>query len=516
MVAMDRHETPRYNHQLYVYYITKRNHDYWKNKKVPFEKPYPILGNYGDYILLKNFFGNVTKRLCEKFPESPYVGTFYGTEPALVVQDPDLIRLILVKDFFYFHGREVCKYVDREITTQSIFFTYGDDWRVLRHSLTPLFTTSKMKNMFHLIKNCCRVFENVLEEKATVKSFEINSIIKYFIMDCVGACLFGVEINAMEKHSQNPIVKISKEIFPKSTTRGIINVLRGIWPSLFYALRLKLFPEVITMFFTDLLECAFKDRQRNLSQRQDFIDLFMKLRQIKYLVGDSIRIIKNGRVQKVNLGVTDELLIAQCVSFLGAAFETPSTTLSTTFYDLAKNPKYQKRAIESDDNYFASNMNEIEFDSRIDDAACRLLSDETLRLLPSLANLTREVMEDYTFPTGLKVEKGTRIHIPVYHLQRNPKYFPEPNKFDPRRFLPEAKQTIYPFTYMPFGEGHRMCIAMRFAKMQMLAGFATLLKKYEVAVDDTTPQELTIDPRIIVTTPIENIQLKLIARQHAL
>lgn len=57
---------------------------------------------------------------------------------------------------------------------------------------------------------------------------------------------------------------------------------------------------------------------------------------------------------------------------------------------------------------------------------------------------------------------------------------------------------------------------MRFAKMQMLAGFATLLKKYEVAVDDTTPQELTIDPRIIVTTPIENIQLKLIARQHAL
>lgn len=88
-------------------------------------------------------------------------------------------------------------------------------------------------------------------------------------------------------------------------------------------------------------------------------------------------------------------------------------------------------------------------------AAC---FDETLRLYPVFSILTREVMEDCTLPTGLHLDKGIRIHIPVYHIQRDPKNFKDPEVFCPERFLPENRHQIKPFTYLPFGEGPRTCI----------------------------------------------------------
>lgn len=85
--------------------------------------------------------------------------------------------------------------------------------------------------------------------------------------------------------------------------------------------------------------------------------------------------------------------------------------------------------------------------------------DEALRLYPVLEVITREVVEPYTFPgTDITVEKGIRIHFPVYYIQRDPKYFPSPDKFDPERFSPEQKRNITPYSYLPFGEGPRICI----------------------------------------------------------
>lgn len=56
------------------------------------------------------------------------------------------------------------------------------------------------------------------------------------------------------------------------------------------------------------------------------------------------------------------------------------------------------------------------------------------------------------------VNKGDKIWIPAHSLHRDPKYFPEPDKFDPERFSDENKHNIQPYTYLPFGVGPRNCI----------------------------------------------------------
>lgn len=84
---------------------------------------------------------------------------------------------------------------------------------------------------------------------------------------------------------------------------------------------------------------------------------------------------------------------------------------------------------------------------------------ETLRkhsIAPSLFRITNA---PYTIPeTNITLEAGTRVLLSVMGLHNDPKYFPDPEKFDPERFSEEEKAQRPSFTYLPFGEGPRFCI----------------------------------------------------------
>lgn len=73
--------------------------------------------------------------------------------------------------------------------------------------------------------------------------------------------------------------------------------------------------------------------------------------------------------------------------------------------------------------------------------------------------LNRNCVADYHVPgTDFVMEKDTRVIIPVYGIQHDEEYFPDPEKFDPERFNETNKHNIQPFTYLPFGDGPRICI----------------------------------------------------------
>jgi cytochrome P450 family 6 len=91
------------------------------------------------------------------------------------------------------------------------------------------------------------------------------------------------------------------------------------------------------------------------------------------------------------------------------------------------------------------------------------LFTETLRKYPVLPFLERKCRSDYELPAPngngtITLPVGTGVYIPVLALQNDPTYFPEPDKFDPERFTEENKQSRPNYTYIPFGEGPRMCI----------------------------------------------------------
>ncbi|KAG7303691.1 hypothetical protein JYU34_012246 [Plutella xylostella] len=496
-----------------LYWWSTSKFDYWSRRGVKFPRPAPLLGNYGAYLLQRRNLGEVTRAICLQFPDEPLVGAFYGPHPVAVVQDPALLKLITTKDFYYFNGREVSEHTHKETLTRNLFFTYGDKWKVLRQNLTPLFSSAKMKNMFPLIEKCTHDLEKLLDEqsKSNKSGVDIRSVISRFTMDCIGACAFGINTGVMQKDSEvNPFRQIGDKIFEVSIIRGFLTAFRSIWPSLFYSLRLSMFPPQIPAFFHSVLMTVFKERSLTASSRQDFVDMILALKKSNYITGDSVNNMKGGN-DKLQIKVDDEFLVAQCVLFFAAGFETSSTTSSFTLFELAKQPELQQRVIDEVDSYL-STRSEVGYDCTTELPFLEQCIEETLRLYPVLPVVTREVVEDYTLPSGLTLEKGLRVHIPMTHLHRNPKYFPDPDEYNPDRFSPENKKNIVPFTYFPFGEGPRICIGMRFAKMQMMAGLVTLFKSYRVELAPDMPTEVSYSSTAMVTQFTTGIKLILVPR----
>lgn len=88
-----------------------------------------------------------------------------------------------------------------------------------------------------------------------------------------------------------------------------------------------------------------------------------------------------------------------------------------------------------------------------------LLLPETLRMYPSLPNLIRVCTKPYTIPgTNVLIDKGTPVIIPIYAIHRDPLYYYDPDRFDPERFTDYNKEKRPAYTYLPFGEGPRICI----------------------------------------------------------
>jgi cytochrome P450 family 6 len=88
---------------------------------------------------------------------------------------------------------------------------------------------------------------------------------------------------------------------------------------------------------------------------------------------------------------------------------------------------------------------------------------ETLRKYPSVSFLDRKCCSDYELPVPngigtITLSEGTGVYIPVLALHHDPTYFPEPEQFDPDRFTEENKGSRPNYTYIPFGEGPRVCI----------------------------------------------------------
>lgn len=141
--------------------------------------------------------------------------------------------------------------------------------------------------------------------------------------------------------------------------------------------------------------------------------------------------------------------------------------------------------------------------------------------------LNRKCTTDYQIPgTDVILEKDTAIIVPVLALHMDPEYYPDPEKFDPERFNEENKKNIHPFTYLPFGEGPRICIGkqsdcknqnnagfklffsgLRFGLMQTKVGLTVLLKNYLFTLNSKTQIPLKMDPFSFVMSPLGGVWL---------
>lgn len=138
---------------------------------------------------------------------------------------------------------------------------------------------------------------------------------------------------------------------------------------------------------------------------------------------------------------------------------------------------------------------------------------EALRLCPSVPFIGREVQEDFTHVDGTKVYRGTTAAVFIYFLHRDPKQFPDPERFDPDRFLPENSKGRSPYAYVPFSAGSRNCIGQRFAQLEEKAILSWLLRRFRLKTNQSV-EELHVSFQLILRS--ENPVLVQLEPRHSI
>ncbi|XP_047528088.1 cytochrome P450 6a2-like [Vanessa atalanta] len=461
---------------LAIFHYGTNGRKYWNVRNVPYREPCPIFGNFGATLTMRRSYTKMLQLFYDQFRDKRYVGIFQARRPALFLIDLDLVKTVLSKEFPNFSDRiSVATDTRREPLLRNVANMSGSEWQKMRHIITPTFSSAKMKAMFPLVADCAKTLKATLAFES-FEDIEVPKLMCRFTTDVIGSCAFGVDPGSL-KDSQSPFLIMSQKMFKADRTTILKRYCRTFFPRIFKLLNLKTYSLDVEVFFTNIIKRVLTERRKTGEQRSDFLQLMLN-------------------VQKTETGfpMTDELITSNSFIFMLAGLETSATTLSFCLYELAQDQDLQNKLrneiVECFDRFNGLNYEAV--------CAMRLVTQtylETLRMHPPTPLTTRLCTAPCTLPgTDLKMKARDALLVPIHCIQRDPKYFSNPDKFDPDRF----QDDLNPTGFIAFGEGPRSCPGARFAQLMVAAGLATVLQNFTVEPCARTTPNIHYDTRSVM------------------
>ena len=396
-----------------------------------------------------------------KYPNEKVVGFFRGTAPELVIRDPKLIKRVLITDFQSFYARGFNTHdTVIEPLMKNLFFADGDLWRLIRQRFGQAFSTGRLKAMFHIITERTQKLQTIADEVANMEYYDMRELMARYTTDFIGVCGFGLDMDSLN-NEMSEFRKLGKRIFHRTIPDAINGALKFVFPEL--CKNIHFLSRDIENSFNYLIKTVLQNRNYKPSGKNDFVDLMLEFKEKGKIVVQSLEL-KNydGSPKLIELEMDDLLIAAQIFVFFGAGFETSSTTSSYTLHQLAYHMEYQKKVQEEIDTVLKKHDNKITYEAINEMAFLEKAFYEAMRLYPAVGFLLRKcTASTYTFPEiGLTIDKGVKVVIPTQALHRDEKYFEEPHKFNPDRFL--DTKNMKSDVFLPFGDGPRACVGMIF------------------------------------------------------
>ncbi|CAG9859382.1 unnamed protein product [Phyllotreta striolata] len=462
---------------LTYFYVTRR-FNYWRKRNVFYQKPTPFFGNFKDVVLMKDTIGTWLRKTYESAKSQPYYGIFIFDEPCLVVKDPKIIKNVLIKDFNSFSDRATANAEHNKVLRNFLFFMRNPEWKSTRNQMSPIFTSGKLKAMFPTLSEVGERFQKYIGNNLGV--IEAKEASSKFSTDFIAKAFFGINAHCFD--DENAIFRVlGRKVFDFSVRNGFVSTAYFCMQNVVKLFKLNFTEQWIIDYFADSFLHAYESRVQSGTRPNDFIDLLIDTKKKDFDGKFDINMIKGAGMQ-----------------FFLAGFETTSSTVSYTLYELCLNKNIQNK-LRQEILASIKEHNGLTYDGVLGMKYLDMCIKETLRKYPVLPFLDRKCLTDYKVPgTDLVVEKGTTVYIPLFGLQYDEKYFPEPEKYDPERFLDAKKYNMDGLVYLPFGEGPRACIGERQGLLQSKLGVISVLSKFEVEKCAQTPDPIEFEAKSLV------------------
>jgi cytochrome P450 len=386
---------------------------------------------------------------------------------------PDLIEYVLVRNPQNFLKDHVIQN-GRWLLGTGLLTAEGDAWKRQRRLIQPAFARDRIADYARCMTDSV---EQMLATWRSGTVVDIHQEMMNLTLRVVVRALFDLETMETGKIS-------------RSLNTVMLNSIGGrlLLPPFFRYLPLPGMRDV---------RCAVNDmnaavyeiiRQRRVSDKQ--------------ISGNLLSILMHARDEDGS-SITDEQVRDEVLTFLLAGHETTALTLSWALYLLAQNAEEEEKLHEEVDELAGrlpgvSDLPSLTFVESV--------IKETMRLYPPAWSVARTAIADFELE-GYRIPAGANIVMSQWVMHRDPRFFSEPERFDPDRWSTSACQDLPRFAYFPFGGGPRQCIGASFASTETILILATIVRRYHLVSEEKTPVQpvpsLTLRPKDPIRMRIE-------------
>ncbi|XP_059608583.1 probable cytochrome P450 4ac1 [Phlebotomus argentipes] len=479
--------------------VLTKNYRLAKTLNVPGPQPiWPILGNMGA-VQFKDAVEifNLARDLAVQYNYRSYKFWGFGQLHMNIINCRDVETIMSSskhsdKNFLY--------YFLHPFLGTGLLTANGKKWQQRRRILTPTFHFNILKEFLAIFHEECEKFIDLLKvETKKGDGTNLPPLTSHLTLNTVCETAMGVKLETYTG---------SKEY--RSSIRSIGELL------LHRFLRPWLYNETLY---------ALSGYRRKLNAHlvpvHAFTRMIIKQRRVQFLETGKVPVLDENEniyeTKKKRYAMLDTLLAAEADGLIDAegireevdtftfeGHDTTSAALTFIFFLLAHHPEVQEKVYEEimmamevncGQSLATNELNELEFTNRV--------IKECLRLYPPVPFITRSVTEDMKVDNET-IPEGSIAHIHIFDLHRDPEQFPDPERFDPDRFLPENVEKRHPFAYVPFSAGPRNCIGQKFALLEIKAVLQHVLMAFKLS-PVTTREEIEFVGDIILRakTPIK-------------
>jgi cytochrome P450 len=375
----------------------------------------------------------------------------------ILSRDNEVAQYILQKNQKNYHKSKfqsvyLSKYLGKGLLTVD-----GDFWLKQRRLIQPAFHKQKMNQ---LVENMNETIASELKDLVEENPIDLFPVMSQLAFNVVAKSLFQLSISD-EKLNQ---IKFIIEEVQNFLIKEIRLPHKAWWFSVSGQVKKH-------------LELA----EENNSIIQEIIEERMSSKEE---INDLLNMLLETRYEDTGEGMTVSQLVDEIKVLFIAGHETTANALTFTLHLLGRNPEIQQRvfeeiiAIESQTNDLVEQLQKMTYTNAV--------LNESMRLYPPAWITDRQNVTDDIL-AGFHIKKETLIGVSFYELHRNPKYWENPDEFNPERFLGEQKKLSMQCFY-PFGAGPRMCIGAGFAIYEMCLTIAQIVKKYQIKSSTDTVQ----------------------------
>jgi|AntRauMinimDraft_4_1070384.scaffolds.fasta_scaffold03334_2 cytochrome P450 len=389
--------------------------------------------------------------LYQRFRETGDVVRFsMANYDMATVLHPEHVEQVLVDDFDAFRKPELTAGVD--VLSDGLLLTDDERWRAQRTLLQPMFFRERVETYAETMSEFAA---EAADEWVEQGALDVKEAVSGYTLRVLGNTLLGVETE-----SHRDAVRAGAEAIRARTAENPVSVQVPEWVPTPSNRQYRRGVQQFEAAVADLVAA----RRREDGDREDLLSLLL---DAEYEDGTS---------------PDAEEIRSQLVTFLFAGHDTTAVALTWLLYELGRKPAVAgKLQAEVDDvldgdRATLADLSDLTYTEQV--------VREGLRRYPPATAIFRETREDATVG-GYRIPEGTFVTVPQFVVHRDPRWWDDPEAFDPSRWAgiedPPGDRPEY--SYFPFGGGPRHCIGMRFALLELKLALATFAARFDVHHD---------------------------------